>query len=45
MFANFDAGDVPVNVKAGQHTVFWGDSLLLGGAIHGVSYAQNPLDL
>jgi hypothetical protein len=44
-FANFDAGDVPVNVKAGQHTVFWGDSLLLGGAVHSVSYAQNALDL
>ena len=26
-------GNVPVNVKAGQHTVYWGDSLLLGGAI------------
>jgi len=34
MFANFDAGDIPINVKAGQHTVYWGDSLLLGGAIH-----------
>ena len=45
VFANFDAGGVPVNVKAGQHTVFWGDSLLLGGAIHSVSYSQNPLDL
>ncbi len=45
VFANFDAGDVPVNVKAGQHTVFWGDSLLLGGAVHSVSYSQNPLDL
>ena len=44
-FANFDAGDVPINVKAGQHTVYWGDSLLLGGAIHGVSYGQNPLDV
>ena len=44
-FANFDAWDVPVNVKAGQHTVFWGDSLLLGGAVHSVSYAQNSLDL
>ena len=44
-FANFDVGDVPVNVKAGQHTVYWGDSLLLGGAIHGVSYAQNPLNV
>jgi Protein of unknown function (DUF1302) len=45
VFANFDAGNVPINVKAGQHTVFWGDSLLLGGAVHSVSYSQNPLDL
>ena len=45
VFANVDAGDIPVNVKAGQHTVFWGDSLLLGGAVHSVSYAQNSLDL
>jgi len=44
-FANFDAGAVPISVKAGQHTVFWGDSLLLGGAIHGVSYGQNPIDV
>jgi len=44
-FANFDAGDVPMSVKAGQHTVFCGDSLLLGGAIHGVSYGQNPIDV
>ena len=36
---------MPVNVKAGQHTVYWGDSLLLGGAVHGVSYAQNSLDV
>ncbi len=44
-FANFDVVDVPFNVKLGQHTVYWGDSLLLGGAIHGVSYAQNSLDV
>jgi hypothetical protein len=43
-FGTFDVFDVPVNVKAGQHTVYWGDSLLLGGAIHGVSYSQNSLD-
>ena len=36
---------MPINIKAGQHTVYWGDSLLLGGAIHGVSYGQNPLDV
>lgn len=44
-FANFDAGEVPVRLKAGRHTVFWGESLFLGGALHSVSYAQMPLDL
>jgi len=45
VFANLDAGNVPVNIKVGQHTVFWGESLLLGGAVHSVSYAQYSLDL
>jgi hypothetical protein len=45
VFANFDAGVVPVRIKAGRHTVFWGESLFLGGALHSVSYAQMPLDL
>jgi hypothetical protein len=45
VFANFDAGDVPVSVKAGRHTLYWGESLLLGGAVHGISYSQMPLDL
>ena len=44
-FANFEALGMQWNVKAGQHTVYWGDSLLLGGAVHGVSYAQNSIDL
>lgn len=43
-FARFNVGDAPVNLKLGQTTVYWGESLLLGGAIHGVSYAQNPID-
>ena len=44
-FAKFDIGEAPVNVKVGQTTVYWGESLLLGGAIHGISYSQNPIDL
>jgi hypothetical protein len=44
-FAKFDIGGAPVNLKLGQTTVYWGESLLLGGAIHGVSYSQNPIDL
>ncbi|HJV86940.1 MAG TPA: DUF1302 domain-containing protein [Noviherbaspirillum sp.] len=45
VFSNFDAGNIPVKLKAGRHTVFWGESLFLGGALHSVSYAQMPLDL
>lgn len=44
-FAKFDIGQAPVNLKLGQTTVYWGESLLLGGAVHGISYAQNPIDL
>lgn len=44
-FANFDVAGVPVKVKAGQHTVYWGESLLLGGVVHGIAYSQNSVDL
>jgi len=44
-FAKFDIGQAPVNIKLGQTTVYWGESLLLGGAIHGISYSQNPIDV
>jgi len=45
VFANVEPGGVPVNAKVGRHTVFWGESLLLGGAVHSVSYGQYSLDL
>jgi hypothetical protein len=45
VFAGADLGDVPVRAKLGRHTVYWGESLLLGGNLHSVAYAQNPLDL
>jgi hypothetical protein len=44
-FASFDAGEVPVSVRLGRHTAFWGEGLLLYGAIHGVSYGQYALDI
>jgi len=43
-FGNFEPGGVPVNVKVGQHTVFWGESLMLGGLLHGIAYAQGSVD-
>jgi Protein of unknown function (DUF1302) len=44
-FANVDVAGVPVKIKAGQHTVYWGESLLLGGVVHGIAYSQNSVDL
>ncbi|MES2152058.1 MAG: DUF1302 domain-containing protein [Pseudomonadota bacterium] len=43
VFASFDVADMPVNVKLGQHTLYWGESLLT--PIHGVNYGQSPIDL
>src|SRR4051794_39893061 len=31
VFGGFDLGDVPVQGKAGRHTIYWGESLFLGG--------------
>jgi len=45
VFSQVNLGEVPVRAKLGRHTVYWGESLLLGGNLHGVAYAQNPLDL
>ena len=44
-FGNFNLAGVPVQVKAGQHTVYWGESLLLGGVVHGIAYSQNSVDI
>jgi hypothetical protein len=45
LFGGVDVGEVPVNAKVGRHTLYWGESLFLGGNLHGIAYAQNPLDL
>lgn len=45
VFKNFDLGNVPVRAKLGRHTLYWGESILLGGNLHSVAYAQSPLDI
>ena len=45
VFTGFDVAGAPVSVKLRRHTTYWGESLLLGGHMHSVAYAQNPLDL
>jgi hypothetical protein len=41
VFANLELGKIPLNVKVGQHTVYWGQSLFYAG---GISYSQSPID-
>ena len=45
-FGKFNLGnDTPLNIKLGRHTVYWGESLMFGGAIQGIAYGQSPLDI
>jgi hypothetical protein len=41
-FGKFDLGPVPLNVKVGQHTIYWGESLF---SLDAISYSQAPVDL
>jgi hypothetical protein len=45
VFGAVDLGETTIRARLGRHTVYWGESLLLGGNLHSVAYAQNPLDL
>jgi hypothetical protein len=45
LFGKFDAGSVPVSLKVGRHSLYWGESLFLNGNLNSIAYAQNPLDL
>ena len=42
VFGRFDLGPVPVNIKVGRHTVYWGESLY--NSIGSIAYSQMPLD-
>jgi hypothetical protein len=44
VFGKFDLGPVPLNLKVGRHTIYWGESLTFSGALHGISYSQMPVD-
>lgn len=45
VFYNFNAGSVSGNIRAGRHTIFWGNSLLLSGAVHGVAGSMVAIDV
>ena len=44
VFANFDIGDTALGVRAGRHTIYWGNGLLTNGALHGVGGSMAPID-
>ena len=43
-FGTFDLGPVPLSIRAGRHTLYWGEAFLFGGLINGISYGQFPID-
>lgn len=43
VFTRIDAGDMPINIRAGRHNVYWGESLFSFG--DSIAYGQGPLDL
>lgn len=43
VFTRLDVGGVPINVKLGQHNIYWGESLFSFSA--GVSNSQGPVDV
>jgi hypothetical protein len=45
VFLNFNVGDAFVNARLGRHTIYWGNTLLFQGAVHGVASAMVPLDV
>lgn len=44
-FAKFTIADIPLNIKVGRHTVYWGESMLSNGGNHSISYGQSPVDI
>ncbi|PLW68780.1 DUF1302 domain-containing protein [Pseudohalioglobus lutimaris] len=44
VFGNWYFGDTSLGVRAGRHTIYWGNSLLATGAIAGIGGAMAPLD-
>jgi hypothetical protein len=43
VFTRFDLGAIPVNVKAGRHSLYWGESLF--SLANSIAYSQAPVDV
>jgi hypothetical protein len=45
VFGNWEVGDAAITARLGRHTLYWGQSLLSIGAIHGFAGSMAALDL
>lgn len=45
VFGNWNIGETALGVRAGRHTIFWGQSLLANGAVTGIAGSMTALDL
>ena len=45
VFGKFELAQIPVQVKVGRNTQFWGEGLGFNAALNGISYAQMPIDV
>jgi hypothetical protein len=45
VFGNFEVKDASVNVRAGRHTIYWGNSVFPTGTLHGFAGSMAALDL
>lgn len=44
VFGNWNIGSTALGVRAGRHTIYWGQSLLANGAITGIAGSMTALD-
>lgn len=45
LFASFDTEAISGNFRLGRHTLFWGNSLGIGGAVHGIAGSMVAIDV
>jgi hypothetical protein len=44
-FAKFDLGEMPLNVRAGRHTIYYGEAFFPAAGNNSISYGQSPIDM
>lgn len=45
VFGNWNIGDTALGIRAGRHTIYWGQSLLAGGALTGIAGSMAAIDI